>query len=428
MLFEKITILDEDLQIREDQYVEVKGDRITYIGEQKPSEYEGPVYSGRGRLLMSGFYNAHAHSPMALMRGYGENMKLQDWLNKRIFPFEDKLDGEAVYNGTMLCMAESFRYGIVSTSDMYYFCEDMARAVSDSGAKGNISRSIVNFTGKDPAELSTFKEAEDLYRNYHGSAEGRIKIDMSLHAEYTSDEATASYLGDMARSLDTINHIHVSETKQEHEECIGRHGLTPAAYLAKAGLFDRPAIAAHCVYSTEEDLDIFRSKGVTVATNPASNMKLASGICDVSKVLEKGVNLAIGTDSVASNNSLNFIEEMKIMALGCKAHTLDPEKVTPLEVLRAATLGGAKAQGREDCGALKVGGKADLIVLDIAGPNMHPVHDMRNNLVYSASGSDVIMTMIDGRVVYDDGDYKTLDIEKVIWNAEKSTKKILEMF
>ena len=428
MLFEKITILDEDLEVRKDRYVEVKGDRITYIGDTRPENFEGPVYSGEGRLLMSGFYNAHAHSPMALMRGYGENMKLQDWLNKRIFPFEDKLDSEAVYNGTMLCMAESFRYGIVSTSDMYYFCEDMARAVIESGAKANISRSIVNFGGKDPAQLPTFKEAEKLYKDFHGAADGRVKIDMSLHAEYTSDAATAAYLGDMARSMDTINHIHVSETKLEHEECKQRHGLTPAAYLEKAGLFDRPAIAAHCVYSTDEDLDIFRSKGVTVATNPVSNMKLASGICDVSKVLAKGVNLAIGTDSVASNNSLNYIEEMKIMAIGCKAHTLDPEKVTPLEVLRAATLGGALAQGRDDCGALKEGNKADLIVLDISGPNMHPVHDMRNNIVYSASGSDVVMTMIDGRVVYDDGVYPTLDIEKVIENAEKSTEKILEMF
>lgn len=426
MLFTDITVLDENLKVRENCYVAVDKDRISYIGDTMPDEYNGRVYDGSGKLLMSGFYNAHAHSPMALMRGYGENLNLQDWLNKRIFPFEDKLDGEAVYNGTMLCMAESFRYGIVSTSDMYYFCEDMARAVLECGAKANISRSIVNFAGIDPGKLPSMKEAEELYGRFHNTGAGRLKIDMSLHAEYTSDFATACALADFARSLDTVNHIHVSETAGEHRECIERHGLTPAAYLAKAGLFDRPAIVAHCVYSTDEDLDIFKTKGVTVTTNPVSNMKLASGICNVDKIIKRGINLAIGTDSVASNNSLNFIEEMKIMAIGCKATTLNPEAVTPEDAVRAATLGGAKAQGRKDCGALKVGNKADLIVLDVSVPNMYPVHNMVNNLVYSASGSDVLLTMIDGQVVYDNGEYPTIDIEKVISNANKSTKEILK--
>ncbi|MBQ9708658.1 MAG: amidohydrolase [Firmicutes bacterium] len=426
MLFKDITVLDETLEVREHAYVTVEDRKIASISESAPTDYKGEVYEGSGKLLMSGFYNAHAHSPMALMRGYGENLKLQDWLNKRIFPFEDKLTGEDVYNGTMLCMAESFRYGIVSTSDMYYFCDDMARAVIESGAKANISRSIVNFGGKNPAELAAMKECEKLYSEFHGAGEGRVRIDMSLHAEYTSDPATAKYLADFAGTLDTVNHIHVSETELEHRECIERHGKTPAAYLAEAGLFDRPAIAAHCVWSDEHDLDIFAEKGVTVATNPVSNMKLASGICDVSKVLAKGVNLAIGTDSVASNNSLNFIEEMKVMAIGCKAKSGSAEAITPEETLRAATAGGARAQGRRDCGALKAGNCADLIVLDISGPNMHPVHKMVNNIVYSASGSDVVLTMIDGQVVYRDGEYTTIDIERVIYNAEASTKNILE--
>lgn len=427
MLFTNIMILDENFNVRPNCYVAVDGDKIVYIGETMPQEYTGRVYDGTGKLLMSGFYNTHAHSPMALMRGYGENLPLQRWLNERIFPFEDKLDGEAVYNGTMLCMAESFRYGIVSTSDMYYFCEDVAQAVLESGAKANISRSIVNFGGADPKGLVSMREAEDLYRKCHNAGGGRVKVDASLHAEYTSDFATAQAVADFAKAHGIISHIHVSETKTEHEECIQRHGLTPAAYLEKAGLFDTPAIAAHCVYSTDEDLEIFKAKGVTVATNPVSNMKLASGICDVSNILAKGVNLAIGTDSVASNNSLDFFEEMKLMALGCKAKTLNAEAVTPLEVLRAATLGGAQAQGRSDCGALKVGNKADLIAIDISGPNMHPVHKMVNNLVYSACGGDVKLTMIDGQVVYDNGEYPTIDIEKVIANTEKSTKKILEM-
>jgi 5-methylthioadenosine/S-adenosylhomocysteine deaminase len=426
VLFKEITVLAEDMKVIDNGYVAVDGDRIVYVGETEPKGEFDRIYDGKGKLLMSGFFNGHAHAPMTLLRGYGENLKLQDWLNTRIFPFEAKLDGEAVYWGTMLSMAESFRFGIVSTSDMYYFCKDMAKAYIESGAKGNISRSLTNFTGEEPTSMKSFKEAMSFYDNYHNAADGRIKVDMSLHAEYTSDEATARALAEAARERDTIMHIHVSETAQEHQECIERHGKTPAAYLADAGLFDVPAIAAHCVYSTEEDLDIFKAKGVTVSTNPVSNMKLASGICNASKVMAKGVNLAIGTDSVASNNSLNFIEEIKVLAIGNKAATGDPTAITPAQALIAATKGGAIAQGRDDSGVIKAGNKADLIVMDISAPYMHPVHSIVNNMVYSISGSDVLLTMIDGKVVYEDGHYCTIDIEKVIYEVERITANILE--
>ncbi len=425
MLFKQINVLDENLQVQRDCYVGVKDGKIDFIGSERPAGDWDREYDGRNKLLMSGFYNGHAHSPMTLMRGYGENMKLQDWLNKKIFPFEDKLDGNAVYWGTMLALAESFRFGIVSTSDMYYFCEDMARAFADSGAKGNISRSITNVTGEDPAVLESMRETKDFYANCNGAEDGRILVDMSLHAEYTSDPATARALADYARTIDTRMQVHVSETKLEHEECITRHGKTPAAYLEEMGIFDVPAIAAHCVHATEEDLEIFRRKGVTVAINPVSNMKLDSGICDGGRLLREGVLAAIGTDSVASNNSLNFIEEMKLMTIGGKIASDDPTAVTPKEVISAATLGGAKAQGRADCGALKTGNRADLIVMDLSVPNMHPIHDMVNNIVYSASGSDILMTMIDGKVVYENGDYCTMDIERVIFEAETATKNIL---
>lgn len=426
MLFKNITILNENLDVEYNRYVGVTGNRITYIGSERPMGNWSREYDGTGKLLMSGFYNAHAHSPMTLMRGYGENLVLQDWLNKKIFPFEAKLDGDSVYAATMLAMAESFRFGIVSTSDMYYFCGDMVRAFLESGAKGNISRSIANVMGENPRELESMREAKAFYDNFHGEADGRIKVDVSLHAEYTSNAETAMVLAEYARSIDTIMQVHVSETKFEHEECIKRHGVTPAAYLERTGIFDVPTVAAHCVYSTEKDLEIFRRNGVTVAVNPVSNMKLASGICNAAEIMKSGVNVAIGTDSVASNNSLNFVEEMKTMAIGNKIAAGDPTAVTPKEVLRAATYGGAKAQGRNDCGVLKVGNKADLIVMDISAPNMHPVHDIINNIVYSGSGSDIKMTMIDGNVVYDNGEYCTIDIEKVIYQAEKATQKILE--
>lgn len=427
MLFSNITIINESMEVEFDKYVLVENNWIKYIGDERPRLAINQEYDGRGKLLMSGFFNGHGHSPMSLMRGYGENMALQDWLFKKIFPFEAKLSAEAVYWGTMLTMAESARYGIVSTSDMYYFCEEMARAVVDSGAKANISRSIANPTGIPIDKLESFREMESFRENYHNFAEGRIKVDMSLHAEYTSNPETAKALAEYARSLgDTVMHVHVSETLTEHRECIERHGMTPAAYLERMGIFDIPAIAAHCVYSDDDDLEIFKNKGVTVATNPVSNMKLASGICNVQKLLDKGINVSIGTDSVASNNSLDFMEEMKVLAIGNKVKELSPTAIMPRDVLYAATVGGAKAQGRYDSGLLKEGYRADLIVVDISQPNMHPVHNIINNLVYSCSGKDVLLTMVDGNIIYNDGEYPTMDVEKIIYEAEKYTKIILE--
>ena len=251
MLFKDITIIDENFSVKENKCVGITGDKIVYIGDEMPqnaSEY-GDVYQGKGKLLMPGFYNAHAHSPMALMRGYGENMALQDWLTKRIFPFEGKLTGDAVYWGTMLCMAESLKFGIVSTSDMYYFISDMVKAVSDSGAKNNISRSIVNFDGTGIEELDSIKELLDAHKNFNNIENERIKIEASLHAEYTSDESTVKGLADLSKKQNMSMQVHVSETKLEHEECKARHGgRTHVKYLYDCGFFDVPTVASHCMY------------------------------------------------------------------------------------------------------------------------------------------------------------------------------------
>jgi 5-methylthioadenosine/S-adenosylhomocysteine deaminase len=263
-------------------------------------------------------------------------------------------------------------------------------------------------------------------RELNGAGNGRVLMDASLHAEYTSDEKTARALAEYAKAENINMHVHVSETKLEHEECKERHGgKTPVQYLADCGIFDTRSTAAHCVWIEGEDYDILKEKGVTAATNPVSNLKLASGICNSAEIMKRGINLAIGTDSVASNNSLNFIEEMKTLALIGKVKAEDPTVITPKEVIMAATRNGALAQGRMDCGVLKEGFKADLIVLDTTLPHMHPVHNMINNVVYSASGSDVVLTMVDGKVLYKDGEYVTIDVEKAIAETEKATKTIL---
>ena len=426
MLFKNITILNENLDVQESMCVGISDDRICHIGNSIPKEDYGEVYDGKGRLLMSGFFNSHAHTPMTLMRGYGENMALQDWLNKRIFPFEAHLTGDDVYYATLLGIAESLRFGIVSTTDMYYLCDRMAEAFLESGAKANIGRGITCFTDDDLKDLPAYKESKELYEQYNGSGGGRVKIDMSLHAEYTSTPKVTAQLAELTKKLGVQMHVHVSETKEEHEGCKVRHqGKTPVKYLSDLGLLDSKTTAAHCVYIEGEDFHILKEKGVTVASNPISNLKLASGVCNVPELYKEGIRIAIGTDSVASNNSLNFIEEMKFFGLVHKEKFRDPRLTTPRQTFYAATRAGALGQGREDTGTVKMGCKADLIALDISGPNMHPAHDLVNNLVYSASGSDVVLTMVDGKVLYRAGDFPTIDMEKVRYETERSIKRII---
>lgn len=425
MLFKNITILDENFEIKENMYVSTEDDIIKYIGEKEPSEYKGEVYDGKGKLLMPGFYNAHAHSPMTLVRGYGENMNLQDWLFKRIFPFEDHLNSNAVYYGQMLAMAESLRFGIVSSSDMYYFIDDMVKATTDAGLKANICRSISHFDDSDPWEGERLKEMKRTFEAYHMTENGKIKIDCSLHSEYTNNMLSIQAVTDYAKSVNTGMQIHISETKKEHDECKEKYGMTPIQLFNKAGSWDVPSVAAHCVWIEGEDFDIIKEKGITIAANPISNLKLASGVSNVPEFLRRGLKVAIGTDSVCSNNSLNFFEEMKAFATASKMMYKDPTAVTPKEALYAATRAGALAQGRDDCGLLKEGFKADLIALDISKPNMFPVHNMLNNLVYSMDGGDITLTMVDGKVLYRDGKYETIDIEKVIFETQKATNGIL---
>lgn len=428
MLFSNITLLDENLDVREGMYVRVNDGVISYIGTVPPEEEaDERVYDGCGKLLMSGFFNAHAHSPMTLLRGYGEDMSLQDWLFTRIFPFEAKLTYESVKRATTLAMAESLANGIVSTSDMYYFCDAMAESVIEAGAKANISRSLTIQDEPDISKTQPVKEMMDLYRGYDGAAGGRIKIEMSLHAEYTNSDDTVRQLADITRDLGCGMHVHVSETKTEVEECKMRHdGMTPPAYLASRGLFDTRTNAAHCVWLEDEDFVILKEKGVSVSANPVSNLKLASGAANYPKMIGSGINVALGTDSVASNNSLDFIQEMKVFALVPKMYYNDPSVMTLKQVIGAATKNGAAAQGRDDTGVLKEGKKADLIVIDLSSPHMHPVHDMCANLVYSASPQDIVMTMVDGEVLYENGEFTTIDIEKAIAEADEATAQILE--
>lgn len=421
MLFKNISILDENFEIKDNMFVATEGEFITYIGNSFPAEIDyGEIFNGEGTLLMSGFYNSHVHSPMSLMRGYGEGLQLHEWLYKRIFPFEATLTEEDVYWGAMLSMAESMRFGIVSGNDMYFLTDGLAKAVIESGMKANICRSVSNTTGLSPHNDPTYKEMVYSDKTYNGSGEGRVLVDASLHAEYTNDEPTIRAVANYAADNNLNIHVHLAETKREVLECKKRYkGLGPVELFNINGVFDAPTIAAHCIFVDDKDRRIFKEKGVTVASCPVSNLKLASGICDVCKLYDEGIIVTIGTDGVSSNNSLNFFEEMKIFGLLGKFKSMNPARMKPIEVLRSATINGAIAQGREKCGSLKVGNRADLIALDISCPNMNPKNDLICNIVYAASGNDVRLTMVDGKVLYKDHEYYTLDIEKIKFEVEE---------
>jgi 5-methylthioadenosine/S-adenosylhomocysteine deaminase len=428
ILFKDIAILTPDGDVREHACVGVEDERITLVADAAPEGTWNRTYDGAGKLLTPGFYNAHAHSPMTLMRGYAENLSLHEWLITRIFPFEALIGPEEVYHATMLAMAESFRYGVVSTSDMYFHTEEMARAVIDSGAKANISRGLVGYDeDQDMYDMDSFKEAKRLHEEYDGAAGGRVRIDMSVHMEETSTERLARQLAEYAAGIGARVQVHISETQSEHEGCKERHGgRTPVAYFNDLGLFESPTTAAHCVWIDESDIGILKEKGVTVASCPVSNLKLASGVANTPALIDAGVSVAIGTDGVASNNNLNFIEEMKFFALVNKERRGDPTLITPRQTLHAATRAGALSQGRDDCGYIMEGNRADLVVFDISQPWMQPCFDPYNNLVYSASGSDVALTMTDGVIVYEDGEYPTIDVERASHETARAAAAIAE--
>lgn len=430
MLFANINLLDDNLDFRENQWVGVADGRITYLGDTPPesaaAQAFGEVYDGREKLLLPALYNAHAHAPMTLLRGYAENLPLQAWLNDAVFPFEAKITPQDCYWGTLLACAEMVRYGVVSFSDMYYHMQEGARAAIDAGIKMNLSDSLIAFGDVGLDDLPLRSQLIDLIANFQGAADGRIVVDCNIHAEYTSNPRAVSDMAEFAREHGLRLQVHVSETQLEHEECKQRHGgLTPVRYFESLGVLDGPVTAAHCVWVDDGDIDVLAAKGVHVAANPASNMKLGSGFAPVPKMLERGVSVCLGTDGMASNNNHDMFQDLYLLALLYKGSTQDPAAVSPKQALAAATRAGALSQGREDCGLVAEGARADLCVLDASGPSWAPMTDPLSNAVYAGHGADVCLTMCDGRVVYRDGAWPTIDVERAKAEVSARTKRII---
>lgn len=417
-LFSHVSVvtMDARMSVWIDAFVGVTDGKISYLAKKPPEEKPDKIIDGTGMVMMPGLINCHTHLPMALLRGYADDLVLQTWLNDYIFPREEHLDARAVKAATLLGIAECLRFGVTSISDMYYFDDAIAEAVAETGIKANLSRGTSMFIGDD-FDFETFpacRELVELHEKWHGYEGGRIRIECSIHAEYTSTYQLWDALAEYAINNNLGMHVHVSETKTEHDACVEKYGLTPAQVLDCHHVFDTRAIAAHCVHLTEEDMRLLAKRGVSAVHCPVSNLKLASGCADVMGMVKAGMNVCLGTDSVASNNNLDLFEEIKACTLMAKGKTGDPTAVPAEAALMMATVCGAKAQGREkECGQIAVGMDADLILLDFNQPHLIPCHNILSNLVYAASGHDVVLTMVRGKILYFAGKYPTIDLGAV---------------
>lgn len=409
-------------------YLGIDGDTIDYIGAARPEAAYDREKDMGGALLIPGLIDCHCHAAMTLLRGVGSDLPLDRWLFEAVFPIEDRMKTADFIAGNELAVLELLACGVTSFSDMYMEPETLIELNEQVGMKVNLTRVVQAFDPAEPPEKNfRIPESLALFDRYHGAQNGRVRVDFGVHAEYTINDAVTKYYADMIRPYRDRGarvQIHLSETRKEQLECVQRHGCTPAAWFEKMGIFDLPTAAAHCVWCTPEDLDILKARGVDVIHNPTSNLKLGSGFAPVPDMLEKGLNVALGTDGAASNNNLNMFEEMHLAAIMMNGYRLDPEIMPPSVVLRMATVNGAKLQGRPDTGRLAVGMKADIAAVDMDRPHLFPSFEPLPALIYAAQGSDVVMTMADGRILYDHGEYLTIDRDKAMYDAKQAVKRL----
>jgi len=416
-LFTNVTalLMDADFTTLKGGYVAVEGSKITYVGTDRPEGCFDETVDCTGKVMMPGFVNTHTHIPMTLMRGYGGGHDLHSWLHDYIFPAEAKLDARAVAAGTGLGLAEMIATGVTCIADMYAHTGTIAQQILDAGISANLSCGGVYFGAPadfSPDSCNDCKVQKALTEEWHNADDGRIRIDASIHGEYTSCAPLWQWMADYGRDHGLRMHVHLSETKSEHADALGRHGLTPFQILNKYGVWENGGIAAHCVYTTPEDWALMAEKGVTAVHNPYSNLKLGSGVAPIPAMLKADVNVSLGTDGMSSHNSADMFADMKLAAILHNGVSCDPMALTARHALEMATVNGAKALGR-NTGRIAAGCDADLILLDAEAPNMVPCHDVAENLVYSANGSNVVMNMARGKVIYRNGEFLTLDLERI---------------
>ena len=399
-----------------------KDDRIVYVGaalseieEQSllPVGYKADrTIDAGGNLLMPGFKNAHAHSGMSVLRSCADDMPLDDWLNKQIFPREARLDAQMIADATRLSILEYLTGGMTACFDMYLAPEAEAEAYRDMGYRAVLCGNLNNFS-------SSVEYTEEMYDKLN-HYDPLISYEIGFHAEYTCSDELMKSLSDMAHKHNAPVYTHLAETASEVAGCVERYGKTPAAYLESIGVWDNGGGGYHCVHMSDEDMDIFKHRGLHVITNPGSNTKLASGIAPINAYLERGINVGIGTDGPASNNCLDMFREMFLTTGLAKLRENDAAVVDALDVLNMATVGSAHAMRLDNADVLAAGKSADIIMIDLNQPNMQPLNNIAKNIVYSGSKSNIKMTMIAGRILYMDGRFDdSYDVERIYVRAQE---------
>lgn len=403
-------------------YMLVENNKIAYIGENFPEgEEDTTVFDGKNLLFIPGLINTHGHAAMSLLRGYGDDLALQVWLQEKMWPMEAKFTADDVYWGASLSILEMIKGGTTAFLDMYDHMNQVAKVAEESGIRASLMRGVIGF-GSDELRASKLAEATNFAKEWNGQADGRITTMLSPHAPYTCGPEFIEKFVQAAHDLDLPLHTHMSETKAEVEQNVNDYGLRPVAHLEKLGFFSRPSLVAHAVHLTDEEIDILAKYNVAVAHNPGSNLKLASGVARVPELLKAGVVVSLATDGPASNNNLDMFEEMRLAALIHKGVTGDPTAVPATEALRMGTEYGAKSIYVEDTGTLAVGKKADFIAIDLDQAHFLPYTDLISHVVYSASAKDVKHVWVDGKQLLKDGEALTLDEERIKREAESAFK------
>lgn len=417
-----ITLSDDN--VIENGYLGTDGKKIAFVGKEIPVDYKyDTVIDATGKTVMPGFSNAHCHTAMTILRSYSEGYKLQEWLNEKIFPVEDKLMGNEIYWGTMLGIAEMLRFGSTLVNDCYYFMEDAVKAYMEAGFNANVSRCVMNFEDKtDYSDDYRMKECIELFNNYNGASDDLIRVEMFPHAVYTCSFNYLKFVAEQAKKYNMPVTSHLSENETEVADCIKKYKKTPPQVYKEAGLLEDTTLMAHCVHLKDSDIPYL--KGHYIAHNPKSNLKLGSGISDIYKYKTQGINIALGTDGASSNNNLNMLSELNYAALLMCNKNSDPSLVSPVEILRMATINGAKAMRRDNKGILAKGYDADFIILKTDEIYHYPNHNIINNIVYASCGSEVETTVVNGKILYNKGEYKTIDIERVKSEILKIKEKI----
>ena len=411
----------------EKQSILIKNNLISEISDEIPEDNAGKVIDANGKILLPGFINTHTHLSMTLFRGLADDLSLDSWLNDHIWPIEANLNGEYCYIGALLGAVELIKSGTTTFSDMYFYMEDVARAVDEAGLRAVLSYGMIDFSDAERREAE-IKENFTLFENCNGMADGRIKVFLGPHSPYTASEELLIKVRQLADEYNMGIHIHVSETEKEINDVMEAKGKRPFEYLDEIGLLGPDVVAAHSVWLSDNEIDIIKKNNVKVSHNPCSNMKLASGIAPVSKLMKNDICVSIGTDGASSNNNLDLIEELKTASLLQKVDTLDPKALTANEAIAMGTIKGAEALGLSDeIGSIEVGKKADLILIDTNTANMTPDStNLSSNIIYSANGSNVDTTICNGKILMENKEILVLDEQEVYEKAKKAIKELKE--